>query len=146
MSETLLKLTMTATGEEINFPDGSALFVEADITPIDGATDLRRTVNGSLVNLSDPAFRKLAVTLSASDMTLPALGNLYPGDTLTVECPVVIRERGGVPARPAAGGVFTIGNGWVEYRPVLECMLIANSLNETEGKASASWSLTLEEV
>jgi hypothetical protein len=144
MPESALKIT-TADGV-IPFPEGSARFVECAIEPISTSTRFERTVNGRLVDLSDPAFRKLAVNLSAADLVVPAIGGLYVGQAATVEIPTVIRERGAVPARQAVEGSILIGNGWVEYRPVIEAMITGLSTSETEGKAAASWSIQVEEV
>ena len=146
MQETALRLTMTDTGEEIVFPDGSAFGVETDLQLIGSGNRLRRTVNAKLVNISDPAFDKFLVTLSASDMILPAIAGLRHGDAVTVECPLVIRERGATPSRPAVPGTVSTGPGWVEYRPVLDCLVDDPVMSERESKAEASWSLRLEEV
>lgn len=143
--DTDLKL-FRSTGEEIPFPEGSAMFIHASLDPISASAKLARTANGVLVDLSDPAYRKYSLSLSADDVRLPALANLWRGERFTVECPICLRERGTTPSRPVVPGTVALGDGWVEYRPILDALLTDNSLSETEGQGAASWSLSFEEV
>ncbi len=140
-----IKLTRN-TGEDIPFPEASDLFIDAGLEPIGEAAQFARTVNGGLVSIGDPAFQKFALSLSCNTHATAALAGLWPGDRFTVEAPMTLRERGSTPSRPAVVGSEVVGSGWVEYRPVLDCLLVGNSLNETEGRASTSWTLNFEEV
>lgn len=142
------QLRLWVEGQEILFPDGSALFAKSSIGWIDGSSRLRRTVNGRLVSTANSAFRKLRLTLSAADKILPAIAGIRQDAEATVHCPIVLREPGNTPARPAVPGSILVGpdGDWVEYRPVLECLVIVGDMDETEWESSAAWSLTLEEV
>jgi hypothetical protein len=142
------QLSLWIDGEEIPFPEGSALFVQTQLEYIDSASSLRRTVNGRLVSTADPAFRKFRITLSGSDRILPAIAGIAPDASAKIHCPIVIRERGTVPSRDAVPESVLVGpnSDWVEYRPIFECLVSSTSMSETEWESSASWSLVLEEV
>lgn len=144
--ETSLKITRASDGLEIVFPSGSEFGVSVDLATIGEAINMRRTVNATLKNLADPAFRKYAFTITASGFVLPTLEGIWEGERFTVECPVSLREVGGSPSRPAVAGSVKVVGGTVEYMPVFDALLVGKSQNEEEGKASASWSLDFEEV
>lgn len=142
------QLRLWVDDQEIPFPDGSALFVQTTLEYIDSASRLRRTVNGRLVSTADAAFRKFRITLAGSDRILPAIAGIAPDAPAILHCPLVIRERGSVPSRPAIPESILVATNleWVEYRPIFECLVLPPSMSETEWESSASWSLVLEEV
>ena len=45
----------------------SARTISQSLAPIAASVSLARTINGALVDLSDPAFRKLRSTITCSD-------------------------------------------------------------------------------
>ena len=143
--ETELRI-FTEVGEEIPLQDGTARFIDASLRPIREGVTLEYDVNGTLVNLSDPAFDKFALSLSASGVELPAIADMALGELFDIEVPLVLRERGSSPSRPAVAGSVAAGAGWVEYRPRLSCRLADRPLSGTEGAAETSWTLEFLEA
>ncbi|UFM66803.1 hypothetical protein LOS78_12790 [Paracoccus sp. MA] len=68
----------------IELPPGSDGDISVSVSPISGASDLRRTVNADLVNLARAVFQKYAVQITGSGMIPPAIQGLMPGDY--IEC------------------------------------------------------------
>jgi hypothetical protein len=62
------------------FPLGSDLNISEGLSPIAQSADMRRTVNGELLNVARPVLRKRRLTLGASDMRPAGIGHLFPGD------------------------------------------------------------------
>ncbi len=73
------------------FPPGSDLNISENLSPIAQSADMRRTVNGELLNVARSVMRKRRLTLGASDMRPAGLGHLFPGDYLEA-----------IPAEPVA--------------------------------------------
>ncbi|MCF7728698.1 hypothetical protein [Sulfitobacter sp. M22] len=65
-------------------PDFSDRDISENLAPIDGSAAVRRTVNGRLVSVASPNFRKYRLSVSGSDVEAPALGQLWPGDILSI--------------------------------------------------------------
>jgi hypothetical protein len=63
----------------------SARGLSENLKPLD-AGQLRRTVNGTLTDLTLTAFRKFRVTISAQDVMPPALDGIWKGQEITVGC------------------------------------------------------------
>jgi hypothetical protein len=153
----------------------SGLDIHESLKPIE-AGELRRTVNGDLVNLTSVEFRRLVLRISSDDIRPPALSHLWRGDVLTV---VPVTELGDlIPAgghsrtlvrdpHPGSvrcltlafgdvpctvdGRVVTLSSPAAEpariyYRPSLTMMVSGWSVDESEAAASSSWSLDLEEI
>ena len=55
----------------------SARGLEQTLEPIDAAAVTRRTINGTLVDLSVVKFHKYASTISCSDIETPALDGVF---------------------------------------------------------------------
>lgn len=142
---TLLRL------DPISVPPYSARGVTQSLDPIDGAAQIARTVNGALVDLSDPNFRKYRSTISCTDMDQPALDGVWPGMILTVDCVIELSylTASGSPARTVASttddpatrteGLHTF------YRPRLTMMVMNYSKTFDEWGAESGWSIDLEE-
>jgi hypothetical protein len=69
----------TPTGGLSLLPLYSARGLTQTLEPIDGATVQERTVNGELVDLSVPRFRKLRSVISARDVRPPSRDDIWPG-------------------------------------------------------------------
>lgn len=149
--------------------------IRENLRPID-AGELRRTVNGTLVNLMVDEFRKYALTISSDDIRPPALAHLWRGSQLTItpasEIGDMIAAGGSsrtLARTPASGSIrcltkrfdavpFTISGKVVTlpspavgvvriyYRPVLSMMVVGWSADTDEAEASTAWSIDLEEV
>ncbi|WP_146684187.1 glycine-rich domain-containing protein [Thioclava sediminum] len=153
-------------GTEIPLPPGAYRFIDFAAKPISASANLRRTIDGNLVNLSDSAFQRLEVDISCSDQKIPALSGLWPGAVLTIHSPSIMTEPGPavtlardpVPgsiraydadgieiAQPTGRTLNVSGAAYYEYRPILTVMVTAISSSDKEFKASRSWSITAEE-
>lgn len=95
--DTYLRLISAEIGEVV-FPVRAARGIDVDVSPID-AGELRRTVNGSLKNLSNPLFRKLKISLAHSGGRVPTLVGLWRGMSVTVHLPDPV-EQLPVPGTP----------------------------------------------
>lgn len=114
--------------------------------PIAASQDLRRTVNGKLIDCSDPIFRKYRTVITCTDQSAPAFGGLHVGAKVTVHC---VFEFGydayGAQERPAVPNSEREAGGFAFYRPILECLVVAFSIQEDEWGAQTGWTLELEE-
>lgn len=135
----------------IDVPPYSARGIRQTLEPIDGG-QLRRTVNGTLIDLSESIFRKYRSSITCTDQQHPALSGVWIGETLTVDCVVELAylTAGGSPERSLASttddtatrteGLYTF------YRPRLTMMVTGWSVQRDEWGASVGWTLDLEEV
>lgn len=139
--ETLLELT------GIGVPPYSARGLTQTLEPIAAAGSQRRTVNGTLINLSRPEFRKFKSTISCNDQQAPALDGIWQGQVVTVKCVAELSyPTGGSASRPVVSGSSRTENGFVFYRPQLTMQVIGYSTSRDEYGAITNWSLELEEV
>lgn len=108
-----------------------------------------RTINGSLRDLSNHAFRKYESQITCTDINAPPLDGLFPGDVVTVECAAILSYatgRVGSPNRPEVSGAGWSLGGYTFYRPVLEMMVMDLNEGFEEWKSDYQWTLKLEEV
>lgn len=177
MSEwtTALRIQMTNSGKWIVIPYEASRGIKQTLRPIDGGTEMRRSVNGNLIVVANPRFRKYATEITCSDYDVPAFGDLWVGDRITIESVVPIQQRvvGGtvslkrlpvensVEAFDSEGDpveIYRISGDFdshtdyeadgavrVRYRPALSCVVTAVSWDYGE-IADASWSLSAEEA
>lgn len=54
-----------------------------------------RTINGSLRDISNHAFRKYSSEITCKDINAPPLDDLFPGDEVTVDCAAVLSYKTG---------------------------------------------------
>lgn len=87
-SESEILIQRDGSNVALFFPPGSARGVQASVEQVYGG-DLRRTVNGALVDLTRAQLRKYRVSLSASGQALPDLRGLWRGQLVTVSPPVI---------------------------------------------------------
>ena len=119
------------------------------LEPIAEAADLERSVNGTLVDLSNPIFRKYKSKVSTTDVNVPPLDNVWPGMIVNVDCAVSLCYPIGNPGSPARPEVR--GSSWTQgifnfYRPVLTMRVMTLSQSFEEWKADNAWVLQLEEI
>lgn len=115
------------------------------------ATQVERTINGTLIDLSNPAFRKYKSTItSPSDVSAPPLDGVWPGMEVTVECVNEISyltSGGNGPFnRPEVSGSSYEQGAYTFYRPVLTMLVRTVELHMDEWKCVIGWSMELEEV
>ncbi|WP_291207096.1 hypothetical protein [Hyphomonas sp.] len=141
MSDTLLVLT------GIGIPAYSARGLTQTLQPIEAAGSQRRTVNGTLVDLSLSQFRKYRSTIRCSDMEAPALDGIWPGLVVTVDCVVELScPSSATPAKTVVPGSQRLQGSFTFYRPRLVMQVIDHSIEKNEWGAVTGWTLELEEV
>lgn len=85
-------------------PPYSATGIRQTLEPIASAAPVR-TVNGGLLNLVPPQFRKFKTTLSCTSSQPPAFAGLWPGSVVDIDC---IEEVGYLTASGSAPAGRTI--------------------------------------
>jgi hypothetical protein len=141
MSDTLLLLS------GIGIPAWSARGLTQTLQPIEAAGSQRRTVNGTLVDLSLSQFRKYRSTIRCSDMEAPALDGIWPGHVVTVDCVTELScPSVASPAKTVVPGSQRLQGGFTFYRPRLVMQVIGLSIEKNEWGAVTGWTLELEEV
>jgi hypothetical protein len=118
------------------------------LNPIDQAKDLRRTINGELVDFSVEQFRKYASVISGNDQMPPGVAGIWPGRDVQVECiaELYFVTLGGAAERPIVDGSERTEGPYTYYRPVLDMRVMDFNQSFDEWDAQVSWSLTLEEI
>jgi hypothetical protein len=117
---------------------------------IAAAQEQQRDVNGILVDLSNPVFRKYQSTVTCpGDVRAPPFDALWPGMLVTVAPANLLAfpvGNVGSPARtPVEHSEITL-NGMTYYQPLLTMMVRACSWTFNEWRAQLPWSLKLEEI
>ena len=126
----------------------SARGASQTLEPIGSSQQLRRTINGELIDISRAEFRKYRSTISCVDQQPPAVDGVWPGQVLMVGCisELSYRTAGGAPARPVVAGSSRTEGDYTSYRPRLTMRVVSFSQDTDEYGAEVSWSLQLEEV
>ena len=138
--------TLTLSG--IGVPPYSVRGATQTLQPIDATQQLRRTINGALVDLSRAEFRKYRSTIICTDQQPPAVDGVWPGQIVTVGCisELSYKTAGGSPSRPVVSGSSRTEGDYTVYRAQLTMRVVSFSQDTDEYGASVSWSLELEEV
>jgi hypothetical protein len=129
-------------------PPFSARGLSQTLEPIAQALNVRRTVNGRLVNLTPTQFLKYKSKITCNDMLAPAIDGVFPGALVTIDCVAELAYRtvGGTPQRTIVDGSSRIEGDFTYYRPRLDMMVITFSTQQDEWGAAVSWSIDLEEA
>lgn len=147
-------LVLTGMG----IPPYSARGITQTYQPIGGASNMRRTVNGVLRDISDPLFQKYASTLTCSDMDVPAVDGVWPGMQLTVDWIQELCVQGEFEVssegdsdgshlgRTPVPGSVRIADGFTFFRPRMSMLVTAYNVSRNEWQAVTGWSMSLEEV
>jgi len=131
----------------IGIPDYSARGLTQTLEPIEASANVRRTVNGALVDFSHAQFRKYKSTISCQDQEPPAIDGVWPGHVVTVDCVAELSYPAtGSPARPVVPGSARSDGAFVFYRPRLEMRVTGFSVSLDEYGATTHWQMDLEEV
>jgi hypothetical protein len=140
--------TLLVLSTPMGVPLFSARGLKQSLTVIRQAQQLRRTINGELVDLSLSQFRKYASTISCTDQRAPAIDGIWPGQILTVSCVAELSylTAGGSPARTVVSGSSYTEGDFTFYRPQLTMRVVTPQTEMDEWKASVGWSLQLEEI
>jgi hypothetical protein len=139
-ADTLLVIT------GVGLPSWSARGLNQTLAPIEASAQMRRTVNGELLDISYLPFQKYGSKITCDDLRIPAIDGVWPGDEVTVECVAELSyPTGGTAQRPAVPGSSRTEGGFVFYRPIL-VMLVKNIETQTdEWGATMQWTIDCEE-
>lgn len=116
---------------------------------ISGASQLARTVNAVLTDLSNPAFRKYQSTITCSDVNTFPGDYIYPGLEGVMDCAVGLcywtAAKPG-PSRAIVPHSYYEENGFSFYRPQLYVRVRDLKQTFDEWKCINGWSLEVEEI
>lgn len=137
--------------EGVGIPPFSARGITQTLEPIQQAAKFARTVNGGMVNLAAPQFKKYKSVISGSDHDTGAFNGIFPGQVVTVDC---IEELGyltsngpGDNDRPTTQEGPRVSGDFTFYRPRLTMMVTAGpTASWDEWAGVTTWSIELEEV
>jgi hypothetical protein len=119
------------------------------LTLIPEATDLERSINGKLINMGNPVFRKYLSKITCTDVDAPPLDGLWPGMPVTVHCAASLcyaTGNPGSPGRTEVSGSSYVQGGFTFYHPSLAMLVKTFSENWEEWRGDMGWALELEEV
>jgi len=132
--------------DEIGVPLYSARGLTQTLAPIQQASQVKRTVNGDLMDIGDSNFRKFASTISCNDRRAPA--SVWPGTTVTVDCVAELNylTATGSPERAVVTGSEYTEGDFTFYRPRIIFKVMSNTQQTDEYGARVGWQLDLEET
>lgn len=142
--------------EAFGLPPYSARGLQQSYAPIAQASQPRRTINGTLRDLSAPQMRKYMTTISGADQQPPALDLRWPGLQVTVDWISEFAQRNegtetdgtdgpDLGRTPVPGSVRYEGE-FLFYRPRMTMQIVSFSQDDDEWGAGVRWQLVLEEV
>lgn len=132
-------------------PPYAARGLQGTLRPIDmaqGPDKLRRTVNGTLVDVSAPQMRKYQLEITGNDQQPPALDGIWPGMQVSVysNVEVAYHTATGMAERPAVPGSVRVEGDWTFYCPAFEMRAQEWQIERSEWEQAVTWGLTLVEV
>lgn len=130
----------------------SARGLTQTLFPISQTKQQKRTIDGTLVDVSNPAMRKYGSKISCTDTDAPPLDGLWPGMEVTVQCAIersFLTYKNSVQQYPSlpvvSGSLYTIGPLTL-YRPELVMLIMDCPASFEEWKHDNGWSIDLEQV
>ena len=131
----------------MGIPPYSARGLSQTLTPVPASQQLRRTINGTLVDFSSAQFRKFQSTISGNDQQPPAVNAIWPGSELVVDCicEIAYESSTGGPDRQEVAGSIRYEGDFTFYRPQLTMKVVNFQINTDEYGAQIGWQLDLEE-
>lgn len=122
--------------------------ISQSLEVIEAAKQMRRTANGTLVDISHTQFQKYRSVITGSDQLPPALDGIWPGATITVQCVAELSylTSGGSPAKSVVAGSSRVDGDFTFYRPQLTMKVVSFNTTTDEWRAVVGWVLELEEV
>jgi hypothetical protein len=114
------------------------------------ASQMERTINGTLIDISAPQFRKYHSKISVPSEVYPTpIDGVFPGQQVVVHCAVslaYITGTPGFPKRTQVSGSSWTENGYTFYRPLLTMLIKTVETHFDEWKNIVGWTIDLEEV
>lgn len=132
----------------VGVPPYSARGLKQTLEVIEQATQMRRTVNGSLKDISFAGFRKYKSTISGSDQKPPNFNGRWPGLQVRVDCIAELSyaQDEETPERPVVPGSEVVEGAHTTFRPRLMMRIVGLSINHDEYGRQIDWTLDLEEI
>lgn len=131
----------------VGVPPYSGRGITETLAPIDEAENVVRTVNGGTLNLSPPQMQKYAITIEGEDINAPALGGVWPGTELVIDCiSELAYPTGGTPERTVVTGSSRTDGTHTFYRPQLTVKLTHFESETDEWGLVVSWTLEAVEA
>lgn len=126
----------------------SARGLSEKLEHIQAAQSMRRTINGTLRDVSETQFRKYKLSITCSDQDAPALEGYWPGMEVTVDCvsELAYPTGSGSPSRTVVPLSSRDADGFTFYRPRLTMLITSFNTTKDEWGAVVAWQLDLEEV
>lgn len=125
----------------------SARGLSQTLTPIQQSQQMRRTVNGKLVDISLEQFRQYQSTITGTDQEPPACDGVWPGKLVTVDCIAELSHAiGATPLREVVEDSPRDSGGFTIYRPRLTMRVVTWDITRDEYGHTTQWSMTLEEA
>ena len=144
---TLLVIYLNDTSGEQLIPLYAARGLTQSLGPIDAAKQMRRTINGELINVAFDPFKKYTTSITCTDRDAPAFSKLWPGALIVVDCVTELAYRtGGTPERPVVPGSERVVGNFTYFRPRLTMRVMNNPNSMAEWQADNNWTLEAEEV
>lgn len=103
------------------------------VEPIEQTKQLLRDVNGTLVDVSLPQFRKYKATVSCTDQEAPILTGVWPGKVVDV---TFVDET----------GIAEGSTGDTAGEITLSMMVTSWNTSRDEPEAQTQWEIELEEI
>lgn len=120
------------------------------LKPIGESTQMERTINGTLVDLSVAQFRKYSTSIRVpNNVNAPPIDNVFPGQTVTVQCACAlafVTGTVGLPHKPVVSGSMYTEGDYTFYRPELEMMVRSVDTSFDEWQNVIGWTIELEEI
>ena len=111
-------------------------------------TQIRRDINGGMLDLTYDQFRKYKSVISCTDQQAPAFDGARQGQIVQVDCAIELSylTSGGSPNRAVVSGSSRIEGDYTFYRPSLTMMVINFNKSFEEWESIYQWSLELQEI
>lgn len=130
----------------LGVPPYSARGLQQSLEPISASVSQRRTINGTLIDLSLTQFQKYKSTITGNDQKPPACDGAWPGKIVTVECLAELCYiDGGAAQRSVVAGSSYSDGGYTYYRPTLTMVVVGFQYTQDEYNAGTQWTMDLEE-
>ncbi len=124
---------LSFSGSDFDVSDYALRGLSASLTPIAQTAQIERNINGGIVDLSNPSFRKYRIQISCTDQESPGFAamssfsdGIWPGSFVTVTLP------------PQLGSADPLTIDCVVAEPWQESL--------EEYAADNSWQLVLEQI
>ena len=131
----------------IGIPEWSTRNATQTLTLMPSAGAVRQTVNGRMIDIGAPQFKKYASTIVGRDLRPPALDAIFPGSLVTVDCVVELSYETltAGPNRTIVPGSSRVEGDFTFYRPRLNMMVVNHQVGLEEWSAFYNWTIDLVE-